>query len=507
MNTQTLIERFKAARRAGVPLLNITTPDQPVTVRMIGESYPTEKVPPMLWYDVSRGLQSANPDSSIAMGQAAVAALAGKNQGSPLADLLRRAPDHLPEKSVLFVSNYQLIADPLVVQATINLRDQFKKNFRTLVTLSPGMTLPPELAHDFISLEEPLPDIPSLEKIVDRCFDSAKIKKNGNAKLCVDACCGLSAFTAEQVVMMSINPATMDVDLATLHQQKRAMIENTPGLSVNVSAETFDSIGGCDNAKKFLSMYFATSKRRPRCIVWIDEGEKAFAGATQDTSDSSGVSQNFRGYLQTEMQEREYDGMIFLGPPGAAKSAMAKATGAQFKTPVIVFDLAGMKAGVVGDSERRLRHALQVVRAVSQGDALFIMTTNDISQLHGDLLRRFKSGTFFFDLPTLADRKMIWEIYEKKYELGKQKRPADSGWTGAEIRECCYKAWRLDCSLLDAAEYVVPVATSMAEDIHRLRSAASAKYINAGKPGVYVYKPSDAAISSGGGRTFSSEEV
>jgi ATPases of the AAA+ class len=59
-------------------------------------------------------------------------------------------------------------------------------------------------------------------------------------------------------------------------------------------------------------------------IVFLDEIEKAFAGTGTDLS---GVKTEMTGTMLTWMQDNEADGLIFIGPPGAAKRAVAKATG------------------------------------------------------------------------------------------------------------------------------------------------------------------------------------
>ena len=71
--------------------------------------------------------------------------------------------------------------------------------------------------------------------------------------------------------------------------------------------------------------------------------------------------------------------------------------------------------------------------------------------------------------------------------------PDDDGWTGAEIKECCRKAYRLKMSLVEAARYIVPVSKSAAEQIKALRQQASGKFISASTPGVYQYEESSPA--------------
>src|SRR5439155_26658589 len=122
--------------------------------------------------------------------------------------------------------------------------------------------------------------------------------------------------------------------------------------------------------------------------------------------------------------------------------------------------------------------------AVSQGRSLWIATCNSITSLPPELRRRFTLGTFFFDLPEAAERDAIWKLYLGKYGVAGE-RPQDDGWTGAEIKECCRQAARLQISLQEAASYIVPVSRSAAEQIRALRHQASGRFTSASKPGVY----------------------
>jgi hypothetical protein len=93
----------------------------------------------------------------------------------------------------------------------------------------------------------------------------------------------------------------------------------------------------------------------------------------------------------------------------------------------------------------------------------------------------------FFDLPNADERKLIWDIYVKKYGLDGQTIPEAESWTGAEIRQCCDLADRLDVTLVEAAKFVVPVAVSAKEKIDSLRQEASGRYLSAGEEGIYLY--------------------
>lgn len=389
----------------------------------------------------------------------------------------------LPEKTILFMINAQLfINSPAFIQAIWNLRDDFKSNFRMLVLLGNQIKLPTELEHDFIYLDQDLPDDDELSEIITSVASAADVTiKPKDLDMSVNALRGMSAFPAEQAVAMSLHKDGVDVDNLWLY--KRKLIDSTPGLKVYKGDEKFDNIGGCDAVKQFLNNT-AKGKEPPRVIVFIDEGEKMFAGATNDVGDNTGVSQDSLATTLAFMEDNNADGSIFVGPPGAAKSAIAKAFGNEVGIPTIMMDLGGLKGSLVGESEKNLRHAFKVISAISGGQVYFILTCNKDVSLPPELKRRFTSGTFFFDLPTTSERGLIWNIYTKKYSLPEQKID-DNGWTGAEIRNCCRLAYRQNVSINDASNYIVPVAVSAKEQIQSLRKVADGKYLSANRTGIY----------------------
>jgi SpoVK/Ycf46/Vps4 family AAA+-type ATPase len=280
------------------------------------------------------------------------------------------------------------------------------------------------------------------------------------------------------------------LDFERLWDRKRQAVEQTPGLTIWRGGETFNQIGGCENIKRFLDALIH-GEEAPRVVVFVDEIEKAFAGSGTDTS---GVKTEMTGTMLSWMQDRNADGVIFIGPPGAAKSAVAKAAGATAGIPTVAFDLSAMQSSLVGGSGERLRSALQVVDAICQGRSLWIATCNSITSLPPELRRRFTLGTFFFDLPTAEEREAIWNIYEQRWKVSGE-RPDDDGWTGAEIKECCRKAWRLKLSLRDSASYIVPVSRSATDQIEALRRQASGRFLNSSRSGPYSDSPAGESVT------------
>ena len=374
------------------------------------------------------------------------------------------------------------------MQALWNLRDAYKANGRTIVLLCADVKLPAELTHDIQVLREALPDEALLREIVGRVYADGGLEPPSPDILtrAVAATSGLTAFAAEQAAALNLRKGGLLLD--SLWETKREMVENTPGLSIWRGDETFADIAGYDNVKTFLRRVI-TGRTPPRVVVFIDEIEKALGGSGgggNRMADSSGVSQSLLGTLLTWMQDQKATGNIFIGPPGTGKSAVGKAVGMEAGVPTICFDLTGMKGSLVGQSEQRLRDALKVVDAISGGHALVVATCNGISQLPPELRRRFKLGTFFFDLPDSEERAAVWQLYRCRYEIAEDDPiPNDTDWTGAEIASCCELSYLLHCTLQEAAAYIVPVAISAKDQIDSLRSEASHRFVSASFPGPY----------------------
>ncbi|MEQ8786549.1 MAG: AAA family ATPase [Pirellulaceae bacterium] len=463
----TILDKLKAARRVSVPIVGISTPDPAATVELIVTGINGDS--PKLQWDSSAGMRPLNEEAAPCCFDAFDIVQACQGALS------------LPEGAILIVHmTNRWLDNPLVLQAIWNVRDAFKENHRMLVLLGPDLELPAELKHDVVLLDEPLPGRDALREIVLRVYRDAALD-DGDAPLdeAVDALQGLSAFQAEQVTAMSLTREGLDID--AVWELKRKQIEQTPGLSVWRGGERFDDIGGVSTVKDFIGR-IVHGKAKPGAVVFIDEIEKMLAGE----GDLSGVSQDQLGAILSYMQDENAVGMIFVGPPGSAKSMVAKAAGNEAGIPTIQLDLGASKGSLVGQSENQMRQALKVVSSVSNGRSLWIATCNKLSNLPPELRRRFTLGTFFFDLPPWEERVVIWALYKRRYSiLSDEEAIDDADWTGAEIRQCCDIAWRLDISLDEAAKFIVPVAKSAAQQIAKLRSEAVGKFLSASQPGTY----------------------
>jgi len=480
-------DALRAARRVSTPLLAIRTADpasaiQHVVASLNGKHEET----PLLNYDFVTGLRGTNDRGRAAASKVlgdALPANVSVTEALVAASLLE-------QDSILFFHNPQGVwSQPDVLQGIWNLRDPFKNGGQMLVLLTTvGATLPAEIKNDVMVFDEPLPSTEGLKQLVLDTFEQAKLPAPTPAlqTKAIDALLGLPLFPAETALSMSLSKKGLDQE--RLWERKCTAIEQTRGLAVWRGTETFADIGGCDVAKKFITDLL-NGQEPPRLNVFVDEIEKAFAGTGTDLS---GVKTELTGTILVWLQDHNAQGITFVGPPGTAKSAVGKAAGAVAGIPTIALDFSAMQSGIVGSSGENLRTALQVIDAISQGRTMWIATCNSINSLPPELRRRFQR-TFFFDLPTREERKLIWNIYLAKFGIKLKgaypylnEMPDDTDWTGAEIKTCCETAWRLRISLREAAQYIVPVARSAADTVEALRRSAEGKFLSASYPGPYA---------------------
>ena len=502
-STEEFRSLVRSARRAGTPLLAVRTADPASAMGHVSDCLCCKSETPVFAWDIMGGLAPRNKVARETAAQLFGESAAVAGPADALLTLHKSAGTKAFADAVVFFQNPQRLWEQVdIVQGIWNLRDVFKVGGQMLVLITPpGSILPVELQNDVMVIDEPLPSIDDLRQIIPGLFDSAELPQPEPSVVdhAVDALIGLAAFPAEQALAMSLSKKGLN--LGRLWERKRQAVEQAPGLTIWRGGETFADIGGCDNIKRFLSAVLQ-GREAPRVVVFVDEIEKAFAGTG---TDMSGVKTEMTGTMLTWMQDRGADGLIVIGPAGTAKSMVAKATGSTAGIPTVAFDLSTMQSSLVGGSGERLRAALQVVDAISQGKSLWIATCNSITSLPPELRRRFTLGTFFFDLPSTEEREAIWKIYVAKWNLTGDERPNDDGWTGAEIKECCRKAWRLNLSLQESAEYIVPVSRSAADQIESLRRQASGRFLSASHAGVYMFEAS-AAAAVGSKRAFREEE-
>ena len=229
-------------------------------------------------------------------------------------------------------------------------------------------------------------------------------------------------------------------------------------------------------------------------------------------------------------------GILLLGIPGTGKSLTAKAIGNEWHFPLLRLDMGKIFGGIVGESERNIREALNIAEAIapsivwideiekgmsgisSSGSTdggttarvlgtfltwmqektkpvFVVATANDISQLPPELLRKGRVDEIFFvDLPTEKEREEIIKIHLKKKnrktEKFKTKELAkkSKGFSGAEleevVKEALFQAYDeekevTDEHISDDIAKTFPLSRTMHETIEKMRKWAKSRAVSA----------------------------
>lgn len=496
MLTDTIVD----ARNAGVPLIAVTTADQMGAVSAICKA--TDGAPKVLW-DVIRGLSGINDagtEALAAFGDPDELQQSSTNPQTALEMIakLPGSPDGDAPGSIAFMLNaHRFIEDPFFSTGVGNLRDLFKVNRRTLIPLGPGMPLPAELQQDVVVIDDPLPDDKALAATIEKLCDANDAPCPPDIlERAVDATRGLSLFACEQVTAMSLHKT--GVDLESLWDRKRSQVNQTKGLTLLKGGPTLDDVQGYDALDTF-ARKLGESPKSFSCVVWIDEIEKHFGGlgTAGGPGDNTGITQDQLGAFLRWTEERGHMGCIFVGGPGTGKSFTAQAWGTTFGRPTAMLDFGELKESTAGSSETNIRTGLKTIDGIAAGRALIIATCNKLDALPPELRRRFTLGIWYFDLPTAQEREAIWAYQMDAHDIkptsddavvGAMRRPDDTNWTGAEIRNCCRIASQLQIPLTEAAVYIVPVMKSDTKSIESLRALATGRFLSASEPGTYKPK-------------------
>lgn len=496
-----LAEAFRAALRTSTPITAIETADPASTIvtltKVIGEKRP------ILSWDIVRGPVGLNPPGVSAIKALGVDPALLVNEVEMLL-----AASRLPVGAVLFMHNLHLqlrdgagVPKAAVVQALWNLRDVFKLNQRMVVGLGPVFSFPPELAGDAIILDEPLPTRDELGVVFDQQFTNANLPQPSDESrtAALDALIGLPSFTAEQVTAMALEKA--GVSVPKLWTRKLKIIDKVPGLTSWKWREgdtTLDELRGIDNAVSFLRDFIEVDAFG--LVVYIDEADKGFAGGMSDHTGDSGVAKDQVGQFLTYVNDGGHYGVMLGGWAGTGKTQLSKAVGYAAKKPVLMLDFGGMKGGIVGQSEERVRNVLKILTAMAMDrKILFIASANRTTIFTPEFNRRFPDQ-FFFDLPTGEARKAIWDVYVAKNKLTPEQAAFpegfDHGWSPDEIRRACERAALFKKSVLHVSQHIIPSSLSGKARLKEMREQAHERFLSASEPGLYRMPDADGGVAA-----------
>ncbi len=391
--------------------------------------------------------------------------------------------------AILVLQNFhRFLQSAEIVQALAQQVVAGKLNRTIVVVLSPIVQLPVELEKLFVVLEHDLPNRAQLTEIaIGIATEEAELPTGENLDAVLDAAAGLTRMEAENAFSLSLVRHDR-ITPEAVWELKTQSLKKSASLTLHRGHGDFNSLGGLAALKAFCKRALLQSSRGP--------------------------------------QAQRARGVLLLSPPGCGKSEFCKSLGNEVGRPVLILDVGRLMGSLVGQSEEQTRQALNVIDAMApcvvmldevekvfagmngsgdsgvssrmfgtflswlndhESDAFVVCTANDVSRLPPEFGRseRF-DGIFFLDLPGHEEKQTIWNIYLSMFMIDReQERPADTDWTGAEIKACCRLSALLDVPLIQAAKNVVPVAITAAESIEHLRTWASGRCLSAHQAGIY----------------------
>ena len=411
-------------------------------------------------------------------------------------------PYDTPEIPLNYITNPEINSTTLIVmdfhrfldsaeilRKMLDVYEEARKNFNQMIIISPVANIPTEIEKYITLIELPLPDQETLketlEKIVsdhegllDEEWEKQFWTNPQTAKEICRAASGLTLNEFENAITLSI-ASKNKIDIRDIFEQKKQMILKTAGLQI-FDPKEIDEVKGLDRAKEYIT--------------------KAIR---------SGIGK----------------GSLLVGIPGTGKSLLAKQVGRITGLPTIILDLGMIFGSLVGESERRISHALKTIEAMAPcilfidelekgisginssamtdggtGSRVFgkfltwlndknsgvyvIATANNLSLIPPEFLRSGRwDWIFFVDTPDEETAQEILKYYCQKYSV--DYKPTDlKNYTGAEIKAIVENAKILGCNIEEAKKSVITIAKSKKEEIETMRKEAKEKYL----PATYPHK-------------------
>jgi ATP-dependent 26S proteasome regulatory subunit len=491
-------EGLKLLIQAGNPIIAIETPDEPRATDLVRATADSLALPLLEW-TVTTGLRESRPQPGKTMVES------GK-----VPPALAYIKDSAYPAMYLFKDLGAMCKDPNVVRWVRDLYFTPSSRLWTLVLVD-ALGLPPEVRRLTVPFDVGWPDEDELNEVVRRTFQDAKrrslfdiqanLTKREMEQL-VQTLRGLTAEEAARIVAGAIHDDNVlnGSDLPRVVDAKRNRL-GTMGCLESIMADVGpEEIGGLANLKQWLSQR--------------------------------------RGGFTHRAREFGLDpprGILLLGVQGCGKSLCAKVVASAWRMPLLRMDPGVLYQKFIGESEARLREALQqaesmapvvlwideIEKAFASASAesvdgglsqrmfgtllswmqdhrhpiFMVATANNITQLPPELMRKGRfDEIFFIDLPGADQRRTIFAVHLRKRHRDPDQfdmdrlAAASEGYSGSEIEQAIvsgmYAAFSAGVELgtehiLDAMQSTQPLSVLMRERVEKLRAWAQGRCVPA----------------------------
>ena len=314
---------------------------------------------------------------------------------------------------------HKFFNDIAVIRKLRNLSRILQTQPKTIVIVAPeNVPIPLEIRELVTVLEFDLPTIEEISEELKRLLTIlGQSISDKELTILNRACQGLSLDRIRRVLSKIIadNGTINSEGVARILEEKQQIINQTQILEFCTPDATIDDIGGLENLKTWLS---------------------------QRSDSLSEQAQNYGLPVPR--------GLLLVGIQGTGKSLTAKAIANDWKLPLLRLDFGRLFAGIVGESESRVREMIRITEALapcvlwideidksfqqseSKGDSgttsrvlatfitwlsektstvFVVATANNFQLLPLELIRKGRFDEIFFvDLPTFNEREKIFTV-------------------------------------------------------------------------------------------------
>ena len=429
---------------------------------------------------------------------------------SDITSSLKNALDSL-ETGFLFIKDLNFyLKEPKVIRL---LKDFYNSNSgkagKHLFLISSSLILPPDLEKEITVIDVPLPDLDETREIFKQIISNSKyaeLSEGLTTELedkCLHGLLGLGAAEMELALKRSlINKKSIDDSVIDeLLEEKAQLVRKSGTLEFIRSRIRLDQIGGLENIKD-----------------WLNTRANAYSSKAKEFG------------LDTPK------GVLVMGISGCGKSLCAKAIASAWNLPLLRLDLNQVYSGLMGSPEDVFRRSIKTVEASApcvlwideieagitrsgekssdspasrifgyfltwmqekEAPVFIAATANQIDLLPPEILRKGRFDEIFFvTLPSQAERNNIFQIHLRDrgkdptlFDLSSLAKNSE-GLSGAEIEQAVVSAMYDSFSkdkeidnnaLVIATSSIVPLSTTMREEISKLERWASDRAVKASK--------------------------
>jgi SpoVK/Ycf46/Vps4 family AAA+-type ATPase len=375
---------------------------------------------------------------------------------------------------MLALDYHRHITDIEVWRPLLNAFDDLRFSNNAFVGIAALCDLPSEIERYITCVDMPLPSFDELFTFAQsfrriRSLEATHSDEELN-ELASQAL-GMTLFEFESALSLSYTKFKQ-LRLESVQQTRQQLIKKNGLLDIYHSNEGFEAVIGLDRLKTFAKTMIESGQGRGILILGVPGTAKShFAKCLGKESGRPTVvfdPGRQMGSLVGDTERRTREALKTIDAQGKCIVFIDEIEKA----------LSGSNSSTNDTAVRQFGTILQWMNDRSS-DSYIIATANDISSLPAAFLRAERwDAIFFVDLPTADESDELLSHFCQMYQLPPSFITLED-YTGAEIKSLCRTASALSISLSEAKTFITPISITAKEQIESLRTWAKTRCVPA----------------------------